>query len=578
MKYNLVTSTQTYLWSKNNINFLVGDWCLTNEIKKKNYQFKFQKYHGENRKKLVRKINFLFKIYLYLLKKITKSLNKYHKVSFSEKYWETLLSRWLWHFLMYTFDRWEILRSLKNKENIFFTKKVIYDDKSFINNNTLSFIRSAHDPIWNSWIFSKMINFFPKIKVLKNRKKTKTIRKKNERKKKFDGKKFIFENNDKIFIKDLYFDKFLKIKIKIGLKNFNFLNYSTPNYYIPGFKIENKRLNFKFLNRKENNNYLNFLNQIIKYQIPKVFLEGFKPTNSLLDKLNWPKNPKVVLTSISHLNDDFFKFYIANRRQKGSKLFVFQHGCGYIYDDLNLGHIFESRISDKFFTWGCRSKQKNIHPLFVTTTAGKVIKKSKKRKGFIIPLYDFARFPNRLTSFLRTGSDVKNYISNFENFLSNLRKEKIKQLKIKFRLDEKNSIVSEELKKNILKRYKQIKVYDNKKHYIYEESIDYNLIIETCNSTNFLECISLNIPIVLLWNKNIIISKKYKKFYKELEKTRIIHKSPKSLAEFINKNENFEKWWYSDKLQKSLNTFREKICKNEKYPINHLKQIINNAR
>ena len=89
-----------------------------------------------------------------------------------------------------------------------------------------------------------------------------------------------------------------------------------------------------------------------------MFLEGFKPTNSLLDKLNWPKNPKVVLTSISHLNDDFFKFYIANRRQKGSKLFVFQHGCGYIYDDLNLGHIFESRISDKFFTWGCRSKQK----------------------------------------------------------------------------------------------------------------------------------------------------------------------------------------------------------------------------
>ena len=145
-------------------------------------------------------------------------------------------------------------------------------------------------------------------------------------------------------------------------------------------------------------------------------------------------------------------------------------------------------------------------------------------------------------------------------------------------MDEKNSIVSEELKKNILKRYKQIKVYDNKKHYIYEESIDYNLIIETCNSTNFLECISLNIPIVLLWNKNIIISKKYKKFYKELGKTRIIHKSPKSLAEFINKNENFEKWWYSDKLQKSLNTFREKICKNEKYPINHLKQIINNAR
>ena len=111
---------------------------------------------------------------------------------------------------------------------------------------------------------------------------------------------------------------------------------------------------------------------------------------------------------------------------------------------------------------------------------------------------------------------------------------------------------------------------------MYEESIDYNLIIETRNSTNFLECISLNIPIVLLWNKNIIISKKYKN-YKELEKTRL-YISSKSLAEFITKIENFEKWWYSDKLQKSLNTFREKFVKTKKYPINHLKQIINNAR
>ena len=76
------------------------------------------------------------------------------------------------------------MRSLKNKENIFFTKKVIYDDKEFLSIIILSLLYAALMIQFGiAGFFSKMINFFPKIKVLKNRKKTKTIRKKNERKK-----------------------------------------------------------------------------------------------------------------------------------------------------------------------------------------------------------------------------------------------------------------------------------------------------------------------------------------------------------------------------------------------------------
>ena len=54
-----------------------------------------------------------------------------------------------------------------------------------------------------------------------------------------------------------------------------------------------------------------------------MFLEGFKPTNSLLDKLNWPKNPKVVLTSISHLNDDFLNFILQIEDKKDQNFLYF---------------------------------------------------------------------------------------------------------------------------------------------------------------------------------------------------------------------------------------------------------------
>ena len=54
-------------------------------------------------------------------------------------------------------------------------------------------------------------------------------------------------------------------------------------------------------------------------------------------------------------------------------------------------------------------KTKNIHPLFVTTTAGKVIKNQKKEKVLLFHYMTLRDFQTDLR-FLRTGSDVKNYI------------------------------------------------------------------------------------------------------------------------------------------------------------------------
>lgn len=576
----LITSTNISFWSKKNINYLVGDWCITEKIKTHNY--KIIKYHGLNKKKLVKKNFYLFKIYLFLIKKISLSLNKYHNSNFSKKYWEILISRWLWHFIMYTYDRWEILNSLKKFNKKFYINKVYYDDSSFINNETRAFIHNSHSPLWNDWIFSHMFKYFPNIKYDESRKCN--IKSQREIKSKINDKKFykktFLKNKSRIFIKNLFLAKKLKVKINLTFRQYNFFNYFSSNYVIPQFKTDFKRLDFKLLENKSKNNYLNFLNAIVKFQIPRIFLEGLNETNLLISNLNWPVNPKIILTSVSHLNDDIFKFYLADKKKNsGSKLFVFQHGGGYIYDELNLTHILESRVADKFFTWGCKSKEKNIFPLFVTSTAGKIIKKNKNKRGLLIIVYDFARFPHRLSNFLRTYSDIKNYITNLDIFITHLNKQELKNTKIKLRIYKKEeSILFQEFNKKIIKKFKKIDVYDNKKLLIFEESVNYSLVVETTNNTNFLECINLNIPIILLWNKNMLISKPYKIYYKKLEQVKIIHKSPKQLAEFINKTKDIQQWWNSKEVQRALKFFRDAICRSSKDPLKQIVNLIKNEK
>ena len=576
MKKNIVTSSNLTFLSKKDVNYLIGDWLFTDKILKKKYKYKILKYYGDDREKVEKKIDFLHKIYPKILKKFTIALNKYHNTKLTEKYWEMLISRWLWHFLMYTSDRWEIAKELKKLDKNFYTKTADFEEKFFIINDTLSYIQSAHSGDWNNWIFSKILAYYPKIEIIKTNGGFKKIKKKENNKQHFSIKNFTFKNNNKVFIKNLYFSTMSKIKINLACNQFNPFNFSSPDYETPEFKISNKRFKFKIFEKKFKNNYLNFLNSIVHLQIPKIFLEGFEMTNSKLNYIKWPKKPKIILTSQSHLNDDIFKFYAAKKKQEGSKLFVFQHGGSYIIDKSSTAEILESRVADKFFTWGCTSKKKNIYPLFVSTTAGKKIKKNSNKKGLLITIYDYAKYPNRLTSYLRTRYAAKKYILDIDSLLTNLSAKNLKKTKIKFRID-KFGMVNEILSEKIKEKFKSVKIYDNKKLYIYEESSKYELIIDTCNSTNLLECISLNIPIVLLWNESYRVNNLYKKYYKNLEKVGVIHKSPLLLAKFINNNTDIEKWWFSAKVQKSIKLFQDKICRYSASPDKHLKKIIDEA-
>ena len=83
-------------------------------------------------------------------------------------------------------------------------------------------------------------------------------------------------------------------------------------------------------NWTENNNsdFEQFLKIMIPIQMPTIYLEGFTKFNKYLQKSTWPKLPKLIFTSNSHIYDDFVKFWIAQKVEKGTPLVIGQHGGG----------------------------------------------------------------------------------------------------------------------------------------------------------------------------------------------------------------------------------------------------------
>ena len=71
---------------------------------------------------------------------------------------------------------------------------------------------------------------------------------------------------------------------------------------------------------------------------------------------NFPKNPKVIVSSNGQTYNESFKFWAATQTDKGANLVINQHGGGYGYTDSLISETHEIKICDKYFTWGWNYK------------------------------------------------------------------------------------------------------------------------------------------------------------------------------------------------------------------------------
>jgi len=577
--YNLVTTTNKNLWMKSKKNILVGDWCLLNNKNLKDYKYIIQPYHWHNLDKKKRDVRYISRVYKVISQQLANSLNKYHNLNLPLKYWESLFYPWLDFWIAMVFDRWETIKIIKKKNSNLSTNLIKFNDKSFITNDGRSLIFSTKSSAWNNWIFFKIINYLGNIKV--NVLKKSIYKNKNKQKTQKIGffsiaswinKFFLFFNN-KVIIHNVNLPIFTKLFLNFSLKQ---IKINSIKEKIREFKISRQRF---FINKKlkKKDKFVDFLLHLIPLQIPKIFLEGYSEINSLIERSNLEKKPKIVFTALDQYYNEYFKFYIAKKRVEcGTKYVILQHGAA----DINLFNSLknEIKISDRYLSLGHHIKNKKVYPLFLPTVVNKKpIKKSFFAKGLLVSVFDIPIYPFKLSSLPIGLAEIERYVLIIVNLLKMLPAEVVTNSKIKFRQIDSNSYVYKKLKYYLNLHQINIEIYDNKKKVVYEESKNYKLVIETINSTGFLESLNLNIPVILLTNKSMFnLKKNCKKDFDVLKKNNIINFSSKECSEFINKNyKNMNYWWNSKNVQKARLGICKKYARSSSAPINDIKESLN---
>ena len=545
-------------------NYFIGPWCLDlKDILKGNNKDTLDMYLPDNINKFEKDIDYLIKNYNLMLNILCKNLNIIHGTNYKKSFWEILISRWLYTWINQVYFRWEYINKINKKFNIkkFIISKDILKNTIPINTEHAHKLNRQNDK-WSELTFLQIIKY-------KNDIKTKIIIKKNKnRAKELENeynqisypKYSIYNKFSKVFFYNFELNRKAKIKIQKNL-NFFLLTYSKKEtLFNKNNKLRNNFINL-FKNSKKKN-FFNFLISNTKFNIPKIFLENFSDLKKKFSISKWPMNAEYVLTSYGQYYDELFKFYVANQKAKSKlKLCILQHGYGNMFAKNDYYNIYlDRKISDIYLSWGKLKKNKNL-PFFYPRLSGSKINKFKfsMSKNILLISYSFSGTLHYPPDGSKNGNIINHEnLHNIINLIANVRHKISDRIYIKNQnINAINNFEYLVKKKNPLIKF----IDENEKLLnIIEE---YNLYIHVFFGTPFFECMMLNKPSIIIYNKNDhqLFDKKFKDYIGKLEKEKILFKSEKMASEFLNSNYlNLEKWWNKKSLQKLRNKFCSDYC------------------
>ena len=569
-KFTLITSAINDLLPPNKKDLIfLGLWCHINVSKKllNNTKFKTLSHPWENK-------GIKHKDFIYLTKKyhkytllLSSILNKIHKENFSYKYWEQIIGIWLFDFLIAIYERYIIVKKIKNSENI--VAPSLKKNNIKIETNSKLSRNLYHSDIWSHNIYIFLLRELKKkiiIKEIPNKNISNIYPRQPKYKIKYVLKNFLkkillkltsgFKPKNNIFLINTYLSFFNEIILQFKLNKIIKINNSNNDSY--HFKNSfNKKIRNIFIKQdSKDDQFDKIFKKIIIKNIPLIFIEEYKQIKKNNAYLFWKSRPSKIFTSNSNIYDDIFKIWLAEQKENGSTLIYGQHGFQFLNKFNSVDH-FLSRTCDKIISWGeSYGNKKKFYPLFnIKSINSKFHLKGRTNITLI------QQMPSKHTSVMWSSLDLYQYNKYFNlqnKFLKKLVKNKYNRLIVRLGSNERFSSTNNLLqyeKKKWLSKHPTL-TYQNRETNIQETlKKSYLTILTTVTATTLLECISFNIPFVILTLdfKDILTNKAYKDF-KLMEKNKILFRDHQKMSLFINSNSEKDvfTWWYSKKNQKII--------------------------
>jgi len=558
-KYCLALVTDPKYWSGSKNLVIINKSIIEHNyfLLKKKFNIKLcLRLNKKNQNKYVQKVDFFVKKkFLIYKKQIIKILNKYNTINENEKYWDKIISSWLFDVITVVKFRFDDLLFVKKNKNFY----ILYINKNnfnFLNFSFDFFTKSANSSRLNQFIYNQIADILKINKKLDNNKlkiidsKEQIAKNKNNF---FNTVIFYFYNLyvwflNPVILVDSYFN--IKDSLKIFfLSKGKILFVSSYNFFK---NFSNNKINKNLrdtIKIKQNDLFDKAFNSLVGFLLPTSFLENFYETK--INIKNYSKNIKLIGSAVCFLSNDNYKILTAEMLKYKKKPVIFAHG----HSDGLMRHDskfeFELNHIHKHITYS------NKDGLGISNLRRLNTIKIEDHNEFVslfltkVDQYFFKTniFPIRTNSYLEVLKE------NFQFY-----KSLTKNIKVKFILRPHLLTWSKEKKIWFKKFGKNLNTdcsINNKQ--IFNKS---KIIVMGYISVTTFESLYLDKPTIIFCNiEDYFFKKNHLFFFKMLVDAKIIHKNSYEAANFINKNySNVENWWQSDKVRKVIKTFKEKYC------------------
>ena len=598
---HLALSNNKKFWNNSVKNIYLGPWMMPDILKDNfsEYDFIIPDWHWDNLDKFYSDSLKILNDYEKLIIKLAEVLNELHDLNWSLKAWKILIGPWFKRYLGIIYERNETINILYNSYNLrsCALKNFSMADLQF--NDFNEFSKSYQNEDFNNIIYGYILKKIDKEKKINFRELNFKNYKNVEEYKKNSSFKNILRNFFRLrnfnffipnfFTKNNYYfhsiylkNKFELIKLNLKLKNFPYVRLL--DLKVKDEKKFDKTLRNKFFEKlkkkldiKNEDTYESLIVDLIYHMFPRCYLENFEDNDKYSQQVFQLHSPKIIVDSVSYHKDELFKFWLARKIQKDSKLILLQHGGNYENFKIKGDYLHhELDVADKYLSWGWKKEFYNVVSMPCQIAFKK--KNNKKDKSIVNLILRPIRFylldvstdnaPNR---------SGETYINDVIKIANSMNKDK----KLKIFLHPSSSDVHGIERGFQLKTYLKKKITNKKIEFFlgkFERHVnDTDFNIFTYLGTPYNQAMSSNIPCLLYNNETYQpLNEDYKHVYRSMLESKLMHGNTTSLTNHINTiNYSFNDWWNQSSTIKSKNLFCDNFA-NSSYNLDILKKNILN--
>ena len=560
----LATTSLSEFWDTKSEILFLGEWCKRYDKRNDwiNLNYEMLPFHWDDGQKRYTDFLYIRELSDRFLDQLTGIFNSIHCTRLSKGSWRIIVGQWLRHFIEQVFDRYQCIEMAKSSFVIHSTWNTETKIEEFTPRDMVGFYSNQGSEAYNLCLFSEIIRYRQDIPYIEKRRVNMThkdsygepglIRLAKQKIREVNN--YIAGSNKRYFLYSTYMPLLDEMKLQISLGQF--VSHSS----ICGIGTKTPK-NTDFAMRRQikleaTNEFEEFLSRILPTQIPKAYLENYHFLRNHSHQVFGGK-PKIILTTLGHLNDEFFKIWAADMVEEGSKLYISQHGGHYGICKYSSSYEHEVEIADKFFTWGWSDDNKKVIPapglrlLHINTT-----NKINNSQKILWVLSSIPRYSERMYS-IPTGPQWLNYIRDqvfFYEYLDEAVRNKLvcRPFVHEYGWHERSRLQD---------KFPDLK-FDSREKPIHKIRKNYSLIVETCNQTTFLESLSANHPTIVFWDTTLWeLSAAEKLYIDELHNAGIFFSDPIEAAEHINSiHGHIHDWWNQGTIQNARAEFCKKFA------------------